>query len=151
MLKTGLVLSSKVATDWFLAMKRYPFLLSQIPSVILEKKCWLKKCIQGDSLKSQAVFLLHSFCNETSSRNFMCAFCHNLRRAIEIIAWKLVFPSLLYRPLLFLYISGASLVRVQLVHLHPLRFAMGAMHPSSGGLFVLRTENQGKLWGFCGS
>ena len=101
MLKTGLVLSSKVATDWFLAMKRYPFLLSQIPSVILEKKCWLKKCIQGDSLKSQAVFLLHSFCNETSSRNFMCAFCHNLRRAIEIIAWKLVSPSPSYLHVLY--------------------------------------------------
>ena len=47
--------------------------------------------------------------------------------------------------------SGASLVRVQQVHLHPLRFAMGAMHPSSGGFFVLRTENQGKLWGIFGS
>ena len=72
-----------------------------------KKKCWLKKCIQGDSLKSQAVFLLHSFCNETSSRNFMCAFCHNLRRAIEIIAWKLVsplMPALL--PLLFLYMRS---------------------------------------------
>lgn len=49
------------------------------------------------------------------------------------------------------YCTGASLVWVQWVHLHPLKFAMGAMHPSSGGLFVLRTENQGKLWGICGS
>ena len=47
--------------------------------------------------------------------------------------------------------SGASLVQVQWVHLHLLRFSMGAMHPSSVGLFVLRTENQGKLWGILGS
>jgi len=43
---------------------------------------------------------------------------------------------------------GASLVRVQRVHLYPLRFAMGAMHPSSEGLFALRTENQGKIGEF---
>ena len=51
----------------------------------------------------------------------------------------------------FLLTAGASLVRVQRVHLHPLRFSMCAMHLSSGALFVLRTENQRKPWGIYSS